>query len=282
MNRENPYNSTDSVIVHDNLINSVISDFSTKEPKIVVIDGDSIPFICSYTGRNELGEKNPEYLESEYHLAEGLVTEWILKIINNCQEYYDVKGVYICLKGKNNFRNGILETYKQHRTESLPIVKHLHKYIVENHSGIEAPSGEADDLVKTIAKASGYNTITCGIDKDLKVIEGIHYDYKKDVWSKVTKDEGLYNFWSQVIKGDSSDFRGLSPGIGDVWVKKNLRLGMSDFDYKKAAIIAYRKAWKGDEKKAKEMLKVSYCLVHLYDIEHEEFKLPELTTINNY
>ena len=77
-----------------------------------------------------------------------------------------------------------------------------------------------DDYYKTWGAApedisySGLSTIICTIDKDLKMIPGLHYNWNTDEKLFVTEIEGLRWFYTQCLTGDMTDnIKGLH-GVG--------------------------------------------------------------------
>jgi len=240
-----------------------------KEGKVVIIDADSLSFICAYTGKDEEGNKKPEYTETEYGIAEGIVTEWVFKILNAIEEHYDISGIFMCVKGKNNFRKKILETYKQNREEPLPIVGHLHNYLVNHHYAYEAPIGEADDVIYTISKKLNFEAIICGIDEDLKSIPGIHYNYVKQEWSYMTEDESRLHLALKVLTGDAGDNVKVNKGLGPKKASKIVSLGMSNYQFVRRIYETYIQ-YNGQEV-AKDLLKKTYKLLKLHNIEEIDF-----------
>lgn len=239
-----------------------------RESKSVIIDGDSLTFIAAYTGKDEMGNKNPEYTEEDYPVAEGILTDLYLKILNKIEEHYDVVEIVLCLKGDNNPRTKWFPDYKKHRGTPLPIIEHLRKYLITNHKGIEAPIGEADDMVATLSRKVE-NCIICGTDKDLHQLPGIHYNYRKDDWLLITEKEAIFNFYKQWLLGDAGDGINFSKGIGEKYVMKNMNPGMTEFELLLEVWRGYKKANK-DRITAKNNMKLAYKLLKLWDLEELE------------
>jgi 5'-3' exonuclease len=268
----------DMIQEHNDGINEIISDLDApKSNKVVIIDADSLSYICSYQPKtDEFGNPTVYYTKENegYDIAEGFLTEKILGIYNQIEQYFNISNIYLCVKGKNNPRHQWLNSYKSHRTETPDIVKHLHNYLINHHAAFVAPIGEADDVIYSISKTIGHQGLICGIDKDLKSIPGCHYNYSKNIFSFVTEKEARFNFWKQVLMGDSSDFKGLSPGIGEKYALKVLNIDFTEEEYKDAVYKGFLKAWKNNEELATKNMELAYNLVKLWDIE-------ELTKFNN-
>ena len=97
-------------IIHDNKIANVITDFSVKQKKVVIVDADYIPFVASYNKEEE------EIPLEDYYLR---VDNEIFKIVNNIEEYFEIDSLYLCVKGNNNFRKEIYPDYKKQRKERI-------------------------------------------------------------------------------------------------------------------------------------------------------------------
>ena len=67
--------------------------------------------------------------------------------------------------------------------------------------------------------------------------------------------------------GDSSDFKGLSPGIGEKYALKVLNIDFTEEQYKEVVYQGFLKAWKGNEELAKKNMQIAHDLVKLWDIE---------------
>jgi hypothetical protein len=256
---------SEELLEHDNKIHTVLQDVSIREEKIVIIDADSLLYIVSWPGKDpETLENKPPYTEEEYPIAEGYLTEHILKILSNIEEYFDVAQCYICVKGKKNFRYQLFEDYKVKRPPTPNIVNHLAQYVVREHNAIQAHGYEADDLVYSISEDIEHDGIICGIDKDLHQIPSIFYNYQKDEWKKVNVEDARYNFAVQMITGDCGDGINFTPKHGIKYAEKVLRKGMSDFAYLRQIVIVFKKCWGAGWK---AQLTLAYKLLKLHKIE---------------
>lgn len=152
---------------------------------------------------------------------------------------------YFITYGKNSIRRRLVTDYKKTRKRK-PEDKWVNKvrsYLLKSDFAFVHDEWEADDLIHDRAKELGQNgCIIISIDKDLKQIPGIHFDfYRKpskevDQWGKriqndmkglrvVSESEAAYNFWYQMLVGDSSDNVKGVKGIGPIKANKLL----SDF-----------------------------------------------------
>jgi hypothetical protein len=247
---------------HDSKIRDVLVEGVPRESRVVIIDADSLLYIAGYTGKDEEGNKKPEYTPEEYPIAEGLLKECILNILNNIEEHYDIERVYICVKGENNFRYTLHPEYKAGRPPSPLVVNHLVDYLEKEHGALRSHGHESDDLVFSISSLIEHQGIICAIDKDLHQIPSLFYNYVKNQWKRVSKEEARYNFAVQMIIGDAGDGVNFSRGFGIKYAEKVLRMGMSDFSYLRQIALVFMKCWGKDWKtqleKAYQLLKLHY------------------------
>lgn len=153
----------------------------------------------------------------------------------------------IFISGDTNFRYDIYPEYKANRTQPKPQYLQAAKdYLVEKYGAEISVGCEADDLLG-IAQCNQSNTIICSIDKDLRMIPGMHYSF--EISGKITKGpnagqpwirpmeimevqpfEGLKRFYTQILTGDSTDNIKGAVGIGRVKAAGILAGDENEFD----------------------------------------------------
>lgn len=244
-----------------------------KDDMSIIIDGDSICWIASYTGKDEFGNKKPDYTEEEYVIAEGIADEIFMKIVNTCEEFFSVQQVYLCLKADNsvNPRYQWLPSYKQNRPSSLPIISHLSKYLKAKYNGILPTIGETDDLLAELVSIAKDKCVIVSFDKDIKQLCQGNYvlNYRQWTWEFITKEQADYLFNFQMIVNDASDNIKLTPKVGEAFARKAIKEGMNSWEYLEGVYSAYIKAWK-DSNIAFEKMQLAWKLLKLHTI--EEFK----------
>ena len=174
-----------------------------------------------------------------------------------------------------NFRDDVAKkkVYKGSRKNPRPIhYENLVAYVCATREVIVAEGCEADDLLaihQTAAKP--LTTVICSRDKDLKIIEGMHFGWAcgKQPQFPLTRVDGvgeiklsgrnklsgtgLKFFYSQVLTGDKTDdYPGL-PRCGDVKAFKLLNECDSEGELFEAVLGAYRDFY-GEETCREEML----------------------------
>jgi hypothetical protein len=183
-----------------------------KEPMpdfdVCLIDADSLFYFIAW------GEKSPA-------LARKAFDDYIASII----EASEAPEAYVFMKGNGNFRFAVDIEYKQHRKDTLDEgmlerVKALQEYAKE--SCIECHDAEADDWVGHYANEAlkeGKNPLMCHIDKDLNMLPGWHYNFKKKEFYFVSYSEAYTFMCMQFLAGDPTDNVGGLPRVGMVKAK---------------------------------------------------------------
>lgn len=180
-----------------------------------LIDGDILTYRIGFTTQEE-----------ESWVAFARIDELILSILadTGAKEYK----VFLTSTDKSNFRYQIYPEYKGNRKAPKPIhYEDIRKYLVEVHEAEIIYGEEADD-------ALGYNqteeTIICSIDKDLLMIPGKHYNFVKKELYNISKQEGLYNFYWQLLNGDIGDNIPGCPGVGPKKIEKLIHSDMTEIE----------------------------------------------------
>ena len=250
----------------DNGINNVISDLNAPREKIVVLwDFDSVVHLVLYSGKDEFGNRNPEYIENDLELLKGKLTEMTLKTLNTVEKYFDIVSCYIFIKGNSNFRKELYPEYKANRPSPNPLIKELYKYAIEMHQAIPADNCEAEDMVYKVSKEINHEGLILFVDHDLLEIPSRFMNYKTGVFSKVSKKEATYNLYKKLCLSEPGDNVKTSPGIGEKYFQKNFHIDMTIEEYEEALNKAYLKAWKNNVEKATEQLILAKKLLMLMD-----------------
>lgn len=150
------------------------------------------------------------------------------------------------LTGRNNFRDDVAkyQRYKGNRYDANgnrlrpqpKYLKEVREYLISNYDAILCEGQEADDalaIAQTKCNASqDWHSIISSIDKDLRIVPGLHHDmnsgYIEEVdrlgylsidKKKKVRGAGLKFFYAQLLMGDSADW---IPGLPKVtpWMKE--------------------------------------------------------------
>jgi hypothetical protein len=128
------------------------------------------------------------------------------------------------IKGSNTIKHKLTfnPTYKQDRKLEQPKWWNFVKdYLVKNYNIFLANDFEVDDYVVSSYKCTP-NSHIVAIDSDILAIEGTHYNWRKNEWITVTKDQENFAFWSQMITGNHNNIKGL-PGKGIKYAENVLK-----------------------------------------------------------
>lgn len=166
----------------------------------------------------------------EFRFIANNFEQQIHKIKSKVEEKFDVEAeVEIHISGPTNFRSDIatILPYKGNRTgkEKPHHYETLKRYITEiaEHPVVISDNCEADDEVSIRQySAEPETTVICSPDKDLKMVPGWNYDYKKDTFTFINSMDSRRWFYSQLLMGDSVDnIHGLyNVGIKSDHIKK--------------------------------------------------------------
>lgn len=162
-----------------------------------LIDGDSIAYIAGH-------DKMPNYsgevtlLEKTEDIAKDQVQSIITEIMNvtGADEYL------LFLSPSKTFRNTIYPDYKANR-KSLepPKFKQVCMDYIKTLPGVyKCENIEADDAV-SICKNKFTDSIICTPDKDILMLPGKHFNYRKMEFVTTDAAESSYKFWASVIVG---------------------------------------------------------------------------------
>lgn len=147
------------------------------------------------------------------------------------------------------------------------LIDEMGEFIIHNEEW------EADDLIKDRAIELGKDKVViCSIDKDLKQIEGIHFNYYRPILrnpdgsfqtdrygkriqspciglSTVSKNEANNFFWKQMLMGDAGDgIKGI-PRIGEKKAEQILFFEKPE-NYAKVVLGEYKKYYLSEGKKS--------------------------------
>ncbi len=204
-----------------------------------------IPFTDIELAREFASKHNGEFIKASRVEAEPLAhaLQICKRHIQKCLDALHTTEYRVFLTGGSNFREEIatLVPYKGLRwgpekreqvreqgqwlewleeTDHLPPAspkpvhyQELKQYLIDHHNAITVEGAEADDACSVLSwqewnKYKGLRlplTCCCTIDKDLRMVPGLHFDYSKNQFNWVSEIEGQRSFWTQMITGDKTD-----------------------------------------------------------------------------
>ena len=169
-----------------------------KKPNKAILDGDIIAWKAAFVAE----EEGPMAIRS---LVSGIVDKWTpdgtVKVI-----------IALSCKKKDNFRKDIFPAYKKNREGAYKpdCLSEVFNVMQEEHDCLIYPKLEADDVLGIYCSSGEGIAVT--IDKDLKGVEGWHYNPEKEDEPRFVSDsEAEEWFCIQWMSGDSTD------GIPGLW-----------------------------------------------------------------
>ena len=217
---------------------------------ILLIDADSLIFASCYKPKDKI-------LNSIYYKridkCKDKFDGQLINIVTDLEQMYDIKEVRIFSgRSKNNFRKLLSKTYKANRTsEKPPMLDKMHQYVKEHYEAIQSCGHETDDAVAKywyeIQKVVGRdNVIIVSIDKDYMQFPALIYNYHpkhKKIYN-LSEQDAMYNFYEQMIIGDTADNVNYFKGLGKAFAKKYLQGCDSKYKYTKKLYELFKMRYK--------------------------------------
>lgn len=208
--------SANKAKAHEKKKMSNINDFYDNTNKVMIVDGDLIIYKIT-SALEEAIDWGDDVWTLHADLAVGKQVfkqnmEWY-------KNYTKSKEIIIAFSDKNNFRKEFDKTYKSHRKKIRKPVcyKALRKWVEKHYHFYTLPNLEGDDVIGILATQHyKTNNVIISGDKDMRTIPSWHCFIGDDQLEYVDEDKANYNFFTQVLVGDSADgYTGLK-GCGAV------------------------------------------------------------------
>jgi len=233
----------------------------------VIFDADSLIYASCFKGKDNRLDKD-DLFETDVDVAFDKFTDGFQRCLSFLEDKVAVDEVVFCNGSINNFRKKITPTYKANRTAKKPeILGALHNLVKFSYDSVWGDGVETDDVVATLwaeeVKKNGVdNVIIMSLDKDYKQFPCWFYDYnyKNRELIKITEEEALNNFYSQMIIGDTADNIKVCKGYGKAYALKLYKDSKSEFSLISKTYRLYKQVY-GDE--ARAMFKQSKSLLKL-------------------
>jgi 5'-3' exonuclease len=236
---------------------------------ILLIDADSLIFASCYKKR-----EHPE--DDKYYTdivdARKKFDSQYMKIVNDLEDKYQIDKV-LCFSGsKGNFRKLITTKYKANRKkqELPPLLNEMHEFVKEYYDSIWGYGIETDDIVArywyNISQDIGRdNVMIVSIDKDYRQFPALiyNYHYKHKEVLDISEDEAMYNFYAQMIEGDTADNVNYFKGKGKKFAEKYFEDCNTQYQYTKKLYKLFKQEYKS---KARQMYAECYHLLKLRTI----------------
>ena len=201
----------------------------------VLIDAD----VCVHAVCNQAERSNPEGepIENVLHSLKMQIRKWITDAGGDLEDWNTFQ-VHLSGPSETNFRYKVDPEYKGKRPPKPRYFNEARQYLLGNWRALEA-KGEADDALaaalwlnykqaKHDAQYWGepvqdwcFDTLV-SVDKDLDMVPGWHYNPRNEEKYFIDEYKGWYNFFYQMLVGDTVDnIQGLY-GVGPKTAEKLL------------------------------------------------------------
>ena len=233
---------------------------------ILLVDADSLIFASCYKKREH---KDDERFYTDIEDSKAKFDEQFMSIVNKLEDMYNVERVITFSGSKGNFRKLITPVYKANRKkqELPPLLDDMHQFVKDEYNSVWGFGIETDDIVarywKELSNEVGRNNVMIvSIDKDYKQFPALiyNYHYKHKEVLDISEEEALYNFYEQMIIGDSADNVQYFSGRGKVFASKYLKDCNTKYQYTRKMLELFQEKYKG---KARQKYAECYHLLKL-------------------
>ena len=233
---------------------------------ILLVDADSLIFASCYKKREH---KDDERFYTDIEDSKAKFDEQFMSIVNKLEDMYNVERVITFSGSKGNFRKLITPVYKANRKkqELPPLLDDMHQFVKDEYNSVWGFGIETDDMVarywKELSNEVGRNNVMIvSIDKDYKQFPALiyNYHYKHKEVLDISEEEALYNFYEQMIIGDTADNVNYFKGKGKKYAEKYLADCNTKYQYTRKMLELFKEKYKG---KARQKYAECYNLLKL-------------------
>ena len=204
-----------------------------NQVKHILIDGDILVYQSAYSVEKEFDFGDDLWgVAADLKEAKQALDNRVEEIVVSLEDLGYKGPVSLCLTEGRCYRNDIDPGYKANRRSRKPMVlSALRDHAKSLPTARWAPGLEADDIMGVLATGAPPGII-CTIDKDLKGVPGLHYNFNKVATDptntfkvvEITDEQATQWHLIQSIAGDHTDGYGGCPGMGpkkaQAWLEK--------------------------------------------------------------
>lgn len=199
-----------------------------------LIDGDVFAYRAAFSTEGESKRNARVKVDEILQMSIEYVCGWPW----NEDDYQ----IYITGSG-HQFRHDIAKThvYKGNRSkrEKPEHLQYIRDYMVSDWQTVVSVEQEADDCLAIHATELDHNCAIVSVDKDMLQVPCWHYNPVKNEMKRVSPDEGIKFFYTQILTGDSADnIHGLYQ-VGPKRAEKILKDVKSERDLWNEVLTAY-------------------------------------------
>jgi len=225
---------------------------------ILLIDADSLIFASCYRSKNDTNyHLYPDNFYTNIEDSINKFNEQYMKIVNDLEELYTIESIVTFNGSKGNFRKQLTPDYKANRKKQIlpPLLHPMHQYVKDNYDSKYGYGIETDDLVakywKRLSDEFGRDEVMIvSIDKDYKQFPCLlyNYHYKHKVILDISESDALYNFYEQMIVGDTADNVNYFKGKGKKFAEKYFVDCRTKYQYTKKLYELFIEEYRGKAK----------------------------------
>jgi len=233
---------------------------------ILLVDADSLIFASCYRKRET---PDDELYYTNIEDSRNKFDQQFMKIVNDLEDKYPIDKVLTFSGSKGNFRKLITPKYKANRKkqELPPLLDDMHQFVKDHYDSIWGYGIETDDMVarywKQISDDIGRDEVMIvSIDKDYKQFPCLmyNYHYKHKEILDISEEEAMYNFYEQMIVGDTADNVNYFKGKGKKYAEKHFKDCTTKYQYTRKLYELFKQEYKG---KARQKYVECYHLLKL-------------------
>ena len=233
---------------------------------ILLVDADSLIFASCYKKREH---KDDERFYTDIKDCKAKFDEQFMSIVNKLEDMYSVERVITFSGSKGNFRKLITPVYKANRKkqELPPLLDEMHQFVKDEYNSVWGFGIETDDIVarywyELSNEVGRDNVMIVSIDKDYKQFPALiyNYHYKHKEVLNISEEEALYNFYEQMIIGDTADNVNYFKGKGKKYAEKYLADCNTKYQYTRKMLELFQEKYKS---KASQKYAECYHLLKL-------------------
>jgi len=186
-------------------VNTVKNNMTITHTKTAFIDGDIIAYSVGFAA-------NKDPVQNALHSVKIMIRSML--------EATGADSYRVYLTGDGNYREEIatIQPYKGNRKSDKPIhYEAIRDYLVNAYDAVIIDGKEADDamgIAQTNALKNKEHSVICTIDKDLNMIAGEHYNWRRADLYNVNQSQADLFFMRQLLEGDRVDNIPGIPGYG--------------------------------------------------------------------
>ena len=218
----------------------------------LLIDADIFVYKATRLSEREINWEGDSWtLHSDMAEVKTIIDDQIWKVLDKTKIGSVLPIVTLCFSDRKNYRKVVNPDYKSNRKGGRKPMcfSNAIDYCKSEYNCVSYDWLEADDVMGIRStEPSKESTIIVSEDKDLLTIPGLHWDFKEEKIFKWSEDQADYQFFYQVLVGDTVDNYKGCQGIGPISAEKILRENIGSVsDMWEVVLEAFLKSGQGEK-----------------------------------